>query len=220
LHAHPFAHALKKPSLSFTASTSNAPAERDTPAHKPPPSVTTTTNQRPMADGQARPSSSKAPPPPPAAPPPSALEQERNRLANALAQLERSNAELRRELDAARDGGRPPDRDYKEALQDNLVVVARYRARVAALDEEIEKVTRGAAAAAGGGGAFGPPRDAGGVGVGMAPEAAAAGAARGAAGAAAAGSGGGGAAAMATDENDSNANANGGGGEGGDGMWV
>jgi len=185
-----------------------------------------------MADGQTRPP--KAPPPPTtaAAPAPqSALEQERDRLANALAQLARSNAELQRELDAARDGGRPLDRDYKEALQDNVVVVARYRARVAALEEEIEKVKRGAApvvegaGGGGGGGAFGPPRDAGGLGVGVAPEAAVGAGAGGAGG----GRGGaGGTAAMATDANNNNgddANAGGGGGGSGggtgdDGVWV
>lgn len=94
---------------------------------------------------------------------PSALEQERDRLRNALAQLERSNAELRRELDAQRAQGAPLDRDYKEALEDNLVVVAKYRARVAALEEEIRRVKAG-----GGDGAAGaPPRDVGGLGVGV-----------------------------------------------------
>jgi hypothetical protein len=98
----------------------------------------------------------------------SALEHERDRLQNALAQLERSNGELRRELDAQRAQGLPLDRDYKEALEDNLVVVAKYRARVAALEEEIRRVKSGAAEGeGGGGGVFGQPRDVGGLGVGV-----------------------------------------------------
>jgi hypothetical protein len=133
-----------------------------------------------------------------AEPPQSALEQERDRLANALAQLERSNGELRRELDDQRARGVPLDRDFKDALQDNVVVVAKYRARVAALDEEIRRVKGGGAGGVGAGGrGLGvveeEPRDVGGLGVGVGQENEAGMGAAGAAAAAATGTGGGGA---------------------------
>eukprot|EP00955_Chlamydomonas_euryale_P057797 356894-Chlamydomonas_euryale.AAC.8 len=63
------------------------------------------------------------------------LKEERRRLANSVQHLERSNCELKRELD---EHGK--DADLKDAVQENCVVIAKYRARVAALDEEIRRL--------------------------------------------------------------------------------
>eukprot|EP00877_Chromochloris_zofingiensis_P005476 jgi/Chrzof1/1492/Cz10g09250.t1 len=66
----------------------------------------------------------------------SELELERDRLQNAVAHLERSNAELG---EAIAETG--PDREYKTAIEDNIVTIARYRAHIAALEEEIQRIT-------------------------------------------------------------------------------
>lgn len=65
----------------------------------------------------------------------SLLEQERDRLKCALGHLERSVTELKA---AVADSG--PDPDYKEAITENITVIAKYRARVAALEEEIQHI--------------------------------------------------------------------------------
>uniref|UniRef100_A0A1D2AEQ9 Uncharacterized protein n=1 Tax=Auxenochlorella protothecoides TaxID=3075 RepID=A0A1D2AEQ9_AUXPR len=66
-----------------------------------------------------------------------ALQAERNRLHRAVCKLKASNAELKAELD------KEFDRDYKEAIQDNIPVIAKYTARVASLDEEIAELQAG-----------------------------------------------------------------------------
>ena len=63
------------------------------------------------------------------------LEIERDRLHTALSHLQRSNQELHEAL--AESG---PDREYKVAIEENIVVIAKYRARIAALDEEIRRL--------------------------------------------------------------------------------
>lgn len=68
------------------------------------------------------------------APAESVLEAERDRLLNSIAHLTRSNAELREAL-----GATGPDRDFKQAIEENIVVLARYRARVEALEAEIRR---------------------------------------------------------------------------------
>jgi ParB-like chromosome segregation protein Spo0J len=55
-----------------------------------------------------------------------------------VSHLERSVAELRAALTHGE-----PDPDYRAALGENLVVIAKYRARIACLDEEIAQLKRG-----------------------------------------------------------------------------
>lgn len=66
----------------------------------------------------------------------SVLEVEVDRLANAVAHLQRSNAELKAAL---QEGG--PDPEYKLAIEENIVTIAKHRARMEALKEEIKRVT-------------------------------------------------------------------------------
>lgn len=66
------------------------------------------------------------------------LEKDRDELTNAVAHLERSIRELRAEMAAT-----GPDADYKEAINDNVVTVVRYRTRIASLQEEMVRVRRG-----------------------------------------------------------------------------
>lgn len=66
-----------------------------------------------------------------------ALQAERNRLHRAVCRLKESNAELKAELE------KEFDRDYKEAIQDNIPVIAKYTARIASLEEEIDELQRG-----------------------------------------------------------------------------
>jgi hypothetical protein len=65
----------------------------------------------------------------------SVLKDELKRITHATAHLERSNAELREEL--ALHG---KDLDYKQAMEENIVIIARNRARIECLKEEISRI--------------------------------------------------------------------------------
>ena len=67
------------------------------------------------------------------------LAAERDRLNNAVAHLVRSNDELKEAMREEGDG----DRVYKTAVEENIVVIAGYRARVERLDKEISELTAG-----------------------------------------------------------------------------
>eukprot|EP00878_Enallax_costatus_P010368 GHUV01010821.1.p3 GENE.GHUV01010821.1~~GHUV01010821.1.p3 ORF type:complete len:160 (+),score=41.87 GHUV01010821.1:1158-1637(+) len=64
----------------------------------------------------------------------SLLEMERDRLQGSLNHLERSVKELKAAI--AEEG---PDQDYKGAINENVVLIAKSRARIAALDDEIKR---------------------------------------------------------------------------------
>jgi hypothetical protein len=68
----------------------------------------------------------------------SLLEIERDRLLGSISHLERSVDELKAAI--AEEG---PDQDYRDAINENVVVIAKYKARVAALEEEIQRVKSG-----------------------------------------------------------------------------
>ncbi|KAJ9533801.1 hypothetical protein QJQ45_026881 [Haematococcus lacustris] len=70
---------------------------------------------------------------------PSVLATELRQEQNALYHLERSNIELASLLEAARTAGSSTDLDVKEAFQENIVTIARKRARVEALLLELAK---------------------------------------------------------------------------------
>lgn len=78
---------------------------------------------------------------PPAAPP--ALEAELQRLKHSNAALERSITELKQAL--ATDGA---DLDYRQAIHENVVLLAKQRARVASLEAELARTQQQPAAAA------------------------------------------------------------------------
>eukprot|EP00775_Hariotina_reticulata_P005987 gene5987-6225_t len=63
----------------------------------------------------------------------SVLEIERDRLQKALLHLEQSVLLLKAAIVEA-----GPDPDYKDAIDENVTVIAKYRARIAALDDEIK----------------------------------------------------------------------------------
>ncbi|KAG2438824.1 hypothetical protein HXX76_005365 [Chlamydomonas incerta] len=65
----------------------------------------------------------------------SVLRIEIDELKNAIQHLERSNWELK-ELLAS-----DPDPEYRQAIGENIVMVAKKRARVAALEEELRRIT-------------------------------------------------------------------------------
>jgi len=65
----------------------------------------------------------------------SVLEIERDRLQRALHHLEKSVIELKSVINEA-----GPDPDYKDAIDENVTVIAKYRARIAALDDEITRL--------------------------------------------------------------------------------
>ncbi|KAG2438829.1 hypothetical protein HXX76_005370 [Chlamydomonas incerta] len=65
----------------------------------------------------------------------SVLRIEVDELKNAIQHLERSNRELK-ELLAS-----DPDPEYRQAIGENIVTVAKKRARVAALEEELRRIT-------------------------------------------------------------------------------
>jgi hypothetical protein len=69
------------------------------------------------------------------------LEIERDRLLGSISHLERSVDELKAAI--AEEG---PDQDYRDAIDENVVVIAKYKARVAALEDEIQKVKSGSTA--------------------------------------------------------------------------
>ena len=70
----------------------------------------------------------------------SELEMERDRVLRSAAKLEESNAELKAAIAAGEDddaaGG---GRELRTAFGENIVVIAKYRARAAALEEEVRK---------------------------------------------------------------------------------
>lgn len=73
-----------------------------------------------------------------------ALRDELSRVQNNLHHLQRSNAELKEALQT--DG---PDPDFKLAIEENIVLIAKLRARAEALEKEIHKIeesTHGSAA--------------------------------------------------------------------------
>jgi len=64
----------------------------------------------------------------------SLLEEEMAKLENAVAHLLRSNQEIKEELS---EHGRDPE--LKTAMEENIVIIAKYRARIESLREEINK---------------------------------------------------------------------------------
>lgn len=83
------------------------------------------------------------------------LEVELERLRNSVSHLERSNRELKEAMieegrgaaaaAAAAEGGDGPDAEFKTAIAENIVTIAKQRARIASLEEELEKATGGGA---------------------------------------------------------------------------
>ena len=67
------------------------------------------------------------------------LESEIQELEHAVVHLVRSNDEL---VQAIAEQG--PDRDYQEAINDNIVTIARHRARIASLKEQLRAMHHGA----------------------------------------------------------------------------
>lgn len=61
-------------------------------------------------------------------------EQERDQLQNAVFYLERSNVDLKKSFTA------DMNRDLKLAFEENLVLIAKYRARVERLTSDIEQM--------------------------------------------------------------------------------
>lgn len=66
------------------------------------------------------------------------LKTEIDAVRNSLQHLERSNAELRKAIE---ENG--PDPDFRQAINENIVVIAKRRARLEALEEELRKMTGG-----------------------------------------------------------------------------
>ena len=71
----------------------------------------------------------------------SALKDELDRLKNSVYHLERSNRELQAELANER------DQDYQQAIGENIVLLAKQRARIASLEEELLALEGGGAPA-------------------------------------------------------------------------
>lgn len=71
----------------------------------------------------------------------SALKDEIDRLKNSVHHLERSNKELQAELLA---NGR--DEDYQTAIGENIVLLAKQKARIVSLEEELSAVEGGMSA--------------------------------------------------------------------------
>ena len=66
------------------------------------------------------------------------LNEELQRTRKALQHLIRSNDELRAALSESKDP------DFKIAIEENIVVIAKNRARVVSLEEEIKRMEAGA----------------------------------------------------------------------------
>lgn len=66
------------------------------------------------------------------------IEAEIAELQHKVQHLLRSNDELRRCIAEA-----GPDREYKVAIEDNIVTIARFRARIASLEEQLRAMKRG-----------------------------------------------------------------------------
>ena len=67
------------------------------------------------------------------------LQGEKLRLENAAEHLQRSIVELKEAI--AEDGD--PDREFKLAIEENIVVIAKYKARIERLDKEIANFKKG-----------------------------------------------------------------------------
>lgn len=67
------------------------------------------------------------------------LEAQKHQLENAVAHLCRSNAELKEAIAAEGDS----DRTFKEAIEENIVIIAKYRARIESLEKEIDNMRKG-----------------------------------------------------------------------------
>jgi len=65
--------------------------------------------------------------------------EERMKLENSVKHLDRSIMELKKAIAEEGDA----DREYKKAIEENIVVLARYRARISALDSAIEDMHAG-----------------------------------------------------------------------------
>lgn len=67
------------------------------------------------------------------------LEAEKARLKNSVGHLERSIGELKEAISEHGD----EDREFKKAIEENIVVIAKNRARIELLDEEIGELKQG-----------------------------------------------------------------------------
>lgn len=68
---------------------------------------------------------------------PNAIAEEIRRLENAVGHLERSNTELKDAITRQEDD----DGEFRLAVGENIVLIAKYRARIARLKEELSKST-------------------------------------------------------------------------------
>lgn len=68
----------------------------------------------------------------------SEMEAEKIRLENSVGHLQRSIVELKEAIEEG-----DPDREFKQAIEENIVVIAKYKARIERLDKEITNLTRG-----------------------------------------------------------------------------
>eukprot|EP00199_Chlamydomonas_sp_CCMP681_P003074 CAMPEP_0119111688 /NCGR_PEP_ID=MMETSP1180-20130426/36796_1 /TAXON_ID=3052 ORGANISM="Chlamydomonas cf sp, Strain CCMP681" /NCGR_SAMPLE_ID=MMETSP1180 /ASSEMBLY_ACC=CAM_ASM_000741 /LENGTH=166 /DNA_ID=CAMNT_0007098801 /DNA_START=163 /DNA_END=663 /DNA_ORIENTATION=+ len=73
-------------------------------------------------------------------PGPSAAEVDIKRLAHSLQHLERSNKELKAIIVEAQADGQPVDQVLKTAFQDNIVTIAKHRARLEAMERELQEL--------------------------------------------------------------------------------
>lgn len=67
------------------------------------------------------------------------LEHECKHLENAIEHLQRSNKELKEAIIDQGDG----DREYKTAIEENIVVIAKYKSKVQSLKDEIDQLRSG-----------------------------------------------------------------------------
>ena len=67
------------------------------------------------------------------------LEAEKLRLENSVGHLERSILELKEAISSEGD----EDREFKKAIEENIVVIAKSRARIERLDKEIGELKQG-----------------------------------------------------------------------------
>ncbi|KAH7619585.1 hypothetical protein Ndes2526B_g06563 [Nannochloris sp. 'desiccata'] len=67
------------------------------------------------------------------------LEGDKFRLENSVVHLQRSISELKEAIASEGD----EDREFKKAIEENIVVIARYKAKIERLDKEIEELKKG-----------------------------------------------------------------------------
>jgi peptidoglycan hydrolase CwlO-like protein len=67
------------------------------------------------------------------------LEGDKARLKNSVVHLERSISELKEAIKSEAD----EDREFKKAIEENIVVIARYKAKIDRLDKEIMTLKQG-----------------------------------------------------------------------------